>query len=469
MSAGVESEMQSNDFFHGVKVTLFVLILIFSIIERLSRTMNLLSIERDWLPTLAPPHHEDDGELSKFGLTELNAVIGRIDLICKLLSPIVASAFISAVGSIRIGILAVAALNAATWTAEIWSARLVWKLNGRLREPKQDASRDIDTIDDTMEADNLRSPEHERIEADGARPALHQLRQIRRSLYAVISAVRVWLLDYYQNLTIYFSHAVWIPSMALSILHFSVLNYSATLTVYLLNSGFSLNIITIAKALSAISEIASTFFTPWGVRIFGAAWAATRRDRSLDDTSASTTLLSDTEQRSADDDLDDGSTEDKDDSAAFVPETDMGVALLGFLGLAQMGICLLPALGALWSLSSAGPPLQATAPSTLIIVILLLTIPLSRFGRWTNHLATQQLTQTLVPAPQRSAFAGAETGFVSLFGLGHWVVTAVWNQRGQFRWLALGSVGSVAMSVAAYGVWLRRMAGEGDGRERGRR
>jgi hypothetical protein len=63
------------------------------------------------------------------------------------------------------------------------------------------------------------------------------------------------------------------------------------------------------------------------------------------------------------------------------------------------------------------------------------TIPFSRFGRWTNHLTTQQLTQTLVPANHRSAFAGAEMGLVSLFGLGHWVVTALWNQHGQFRWL----------------------------------
>lgn len=96
-------------------------------------------------------------------------------------------------------------------------------------------------------------------------------------------------------------------------------------------------------------------------------------------------------------------------------------------------------------------------------MVLLTTIPLSRFGRWTNHLATQQLTQTLVPATHRSAFAGAEMGFVSLFGLGHWVITAIWSAHGQFRWLALGSVAAVGSSVAIYALWLKRV-----GKEKGR-
>jgi solute carrier family 40 (iron-regulated transporter), member 1 len=453
-----DPEIQSNDFFYEIKVILFVFVLIFSVVERLSRVMNLLSIERDWLPTLSPPHHEDEGEPSKFGLTELNAVVSRIDLICKLLSPIALSAFVSAVGSMRIGILAVLALNAATWMAEIWSARLVWKMNGRIRELKQSNHEDVNPINDSTEADNPRTR--------GFKRSLHQLLYgICWIPYTLVSAVQTWLLDYRQNISIYFSYAVWVPSMALSILHFSVLNYSATLTVYLLNSGFSLNFITTAKALCAISEIACTFFMPWGVRKFGAAWVATHPGPSLDSDDVNTRLLANAEQEHPIDDGEDNADKDKDD-AVFVPETDMGVALIGFLGLAQMEICLLPALVALWSLSSTTDSAQVTRPSTLIMVTLLLTIPVSRFGRWANNLATRQLTQTLVPALQRSSFAGAETGFVSLFGLGHWVVTAAWNQRLQFHWLALSSVVSVGLSAAAYAVWLRREVREGSRRER---
>jgi hypothetical protein len=45
--------------------------------------------------------------------------------------------------------------------------------------------------------------------------------------------------------------------------------------------------------------------------------------------------------------------------------------------------------------------------------------------------------------------------FVSLFGLGHWVITAIWSKHEQFRWLALGSVAAVGCSVGIYAWWLR--------------
>ena len=453
-----EPEIWSRDFPHGVKITLFVVALIFGVFEHLSRTMNTLSIERDWLPTLAPPHDVE----SEYGLAELNAGIGRIDLICKLFSPIFFSTFISVLGSTRIGILGVLALNCGTWTLEIWSARRLWKMNGRVREPKQSASENIST----GETDSL-------ITREGGQAQIHRVWPNFRQFFrrnghfpcAAFSAPRIWLLDYYQNLTIFFSHPVWIPSMALSVVHFSVLNYSATLTVYLLNSGFSLNMISVAKMLSGVCEISSTFFTPWAVRRMGATLVARHPGRLLDNASVNTPLFANLEQERINDHQENIAAEDKED-AVFIPETDMGVAMLGFFGLAQMEIFLLPALGALWFLSSyANGPSQAIAPSTIITTVLVLTISFSRFGRWTNHLATRQLTQTLVPAAHRSGFAGAEAGFVSLFELGHWVATAVWNQRGQFRWHAISSVLGVAVSTAAYGVWLRRVVREGRTRQ----
>ena len=96
----------------SLKIELFAIVLFLSIVERLSRTANLLSIERDWIPAMAAPIPMLDGESSKNGLTELNAVISRIDLICKLLSPIAFSAFTTAVGSVRVVIVSLLILNA---------------------------------------------------------------------------------------------------------------------------------------------------------------------------------------------------------------------------------------------------------------------------------------------------------------------------------------------------------------------
>ena len=69
------------------------------------------------------------------------------------------------------------------------------------------------------------------------------------------------------GLQYYLSNPVWIPSLCAAVPHASVLTYSGTLITYLLNLGFSLNIVTIARFTGAVFEIASTFVYPWAVRV----------------------------------------------------------------------------------------------------------------------------------------------------------------------------------------------------------
>ena len=60
-------------------------------------------------------------------------------------------------------------------------------------------------------------------------------------------------------------------------------------------------------------------------------------------------------------------------------------------------------------------------------------------------------------------FAGTETSFASLFGLGHWVITAIWSKHEDFKWVACGSLLVVAGSTCLYGFWLRRRSRVGLG------
>jgi solute carrier family 40 (iron-regulated transporter), member 1 len=321
----------------GLKNSLFVLVLFLSVVERLSRTANLFSIERDWVPAMATSDllSKTDEPPPKFGLTELNAVMSRIDLVCKLISPIVMSTFISVVGSVKIGILAVIILNGLTWSAEIWSARYVWKSSDRLQ-----ASKLLDTegegLDEIDEASDIYTGCFNKSTLDTSGPWWQRSSQrVCEVFQTTKSGITTWVQDYAVNLHIYFGHAVWLPSMALSILHFSVLNYSATLTTYLNQSaGFSWNLLTAAKALSAVAEIGSTFFTPWGVRRTGKMWA--RREHATSGSGVapssneeSERLLSEREQDSR-----------ENGESAFAPQADMGVAVLGFWSLVQMLVSL---------------------------------------------------------------------------------------------------------------------------------
>lgn len=69
-------------------------------------------------------------------LAELNAVMRRIDLICKLISPVFISAIVLWVSSVRATILILAGMNCASIGIEWFAARRVWMGCERLQSPK---------------------------------------------------------------------------------------------------------------------------------------------------------------------------------------------------------------------------------------------------------------------------------------------------------------------------------------------
>ena len=85
--------------------------------------------------------------------------------------------------------------------------------------------------------------------------------------------------------------------------------------------------------------------------------------------------------------------------------------------------------------------------------ILFFCLASSRLGHGMFSLSTQQLAQSRLPPDQRSSFAGTETAFISTFGLGHSLGTAIWSKPAEFGWLAFGSWIMVASSAAIYLWW----------------
>lgn len=66
----------------------------------------------------------------------------------------------------------------------------------------------------------------------------------------------------------FFSIPMWPASISLALLQITVLAYSATMITYLLQTGFSISIITVGRASGAITGLASTVITPWLVGMF---------------------------------------------------------------------------------------------------------------------------------------------------------------------------------------------------------
>lgn len=122
----------------------------------------------------------------------------------------------------------------------------------------------------------------------------------------------------------------------------------------------------------------------------------------------------------------------------------------------------IPTIPAIWQLSKTIPQSSAATAGeesiwhvhSYAITCILLFISASRLGRWTNVMSTQQLAQSCVQPDQRSTFGGTEAGLASMFGLGHWGVTAVWSSHSDFKWAACGSLLVVAGSTCLHAFWL---------------
>lgn len=221
-----------NDPLKGI---IFAVAVTFGIIERLSASGNLISMERDWVVTVAGPTGHP------YDLTNLNAVMRRIDLVCKLISPILISIVISATGSVRIGVLYTGFTSLISIPIELISAKRVWNGSRVLQ-----ASKPVPVSAPTQDPTAGEGETETRSE-----PWPSRIRQ------------------YFKGLELYFTSPAWIPSFALAMLHFNMLTWRATFITYLINIGYSLNVITVARAIGSIFEISSTVITPRGIVYLG--------------------------------------------------------------------------------------------------------------------------------------------------------------------------------------------------------
>lgn len=229
------TESPFSNFQKGI---LFGIILLLDMIHDLSAIGNRLSLERDWVPVLVGPITPG----IKYGLTDVNAVMTRIDLACKLVAPSLLPVIISALNSRTAWVSALAVLTAVFWALEVWCARIIASENSELDVPK------IPSHDSATEEDLAIEDRYNHL-----KPGLQSLPQ---KMYFILYQ------DPVVRLRHYFSIPMWPASIASALLQLTVLAYSATLITYLLEIGFSLSSITIARASGAIMALSSTVITP---------------------------------------------------------------------------------------------------------------------------------------------------------------------------------------------------------------
>ena len=304
---------------NGLKNGLFAIVLVLGIAERMSRMANLFSIERDWIPTIAYPWGEK-GEMDAYDLTYLNAAMSRIDLICKLGSPIVTTGILSSRTPTAV-LAALLMFNCLSWFIEVWTARKAYENYPALQKPK---------VVKAALADSSKAISGEALLDQPKLPS--RLWTFWRAIRKGCMEIRAWVLSVYSAVLEYFDTEIWIPSLATSSLHFSIVNFSSTFNVFLLHAGFSLTFITVGEIFSAVFEFSSTIVFP----LFVSLLSSGQHNIPIlsNDPSSGTPMLplgSDEDETAS---LHEGKEDDY--SRASVS---LGVSRLGALALWQMILC----------------------------------------------------------------------------------------------------------------------------------
>jgi len=217
----------------AINYALFVGLIVLACIEKMCIIMNTIAVERDWVVVIAD---NNEGLLQ-----EMNAQMRRIDLFCKLVSPL-AIAILDGLSS-KIAIISTLALNSTAVIAEYFLIAWVYRRTPALSKPtEQHTAEPLPTED--------RGP--------CCAPFDDMLKNI------LIQAR-----SYTQ------SHA-FLPSLSLSMLYLTVLSFSGQMITYLFAIEYprltSIHI-GIVRTIATLLEISSTFIAPALVNHIGAVRA----------------------------------------------------------------------------------------------------------------------------------------------------------------------------------------------------
>lgn len=197
---------------------------------RLSDVCRSVAIERDWLSCIC---HDSSADL-----TCLNTWIRRIDLSCKLVTPLLVTLLSSTIGPLKT-MTALASLSVAgfffelAWIHRVWSAfPILAEINQRARQNSED---------------------------EGVELRVGQASSARQ--------LWCWLRDGCTQFSMAWISFVKLPifpsSLAISLLYFTVLSFDGSMIVWLKTQAYSDGTISGVRGLGVLTGLMGTFLMPW--------------------------------------------------------------------------------------------------------------------------------------------------------------------------------------------------------------
>ncbi|KAL7265635.1 hypothetical protein ACSBR1_003426 [Camellia fascicularis] len=229
-----------------VFVSLVLVINLSGALGMLSTVAGTILIEREWVVVISEGHAPEY-------LTQMNSVIRRIDLICKLFAPVVTGFIISFV-SLKAAALALSIWNTLSVCLQYWLLMSVYNGIPSLSERNQKrVTRQLPMPEESPSPSQEQRSFLSNTENGSELSKTNGKRTISKwfSKSPYISAWRVYL-----------QQDVVLPGVALALLYFTVLSFGTLMTATLEWEGIPAYVIGIARGVSATIGIGATFLYP---------------------------------------------------------------------------------------------------------------------------------------------------------------------------------------------------------------
>ncbi|CAO3570518.1 unnamed protein product [Mortierella alpina] len=225
--------------------SVFTLLILINGVLKLSALGWSISIERDWIVALCRSDSEQ--------LTRINVAMKRIDLVCKLISPLVFAALLAQVDAAYCS-LAMATWCMCTFCMELYLVRRIWAKSPVLWEPRS---------------------RHSQLSVTNASKSDGRRRGSASDLFATRSpSVFTKVVSSFQEYT---HHIVFLASLSYAIIYINMMSVSGTMIGYLQWRGFTAGSIALLKGVCTASELVGTIAMPILVRyvglVRGGAWS----------------------------------------------------------------------------------------------------------------------------------------------------------------------------------------------------
>lgn len=228
--------------------TMFILLVVVTNISGavgvLSTLAGTILIEREWVVVIS------NGQSPEV-LTEMNSMIRRIDLICKLFAPVFTGFVISFV-SLEASAMVLALWNVISVWFEYWLLTSVYCGIPALSESSQRKHIPTNSLEN---ASVLEENESSTCLEEGN--LILETSDWRKQITGRLSK-----LPYFDAWIVYAKQEIVLPGVALSFLYFTVLSFGTLMTATLEWKGIPAYVIGIARGVSAIVGIAATILYP---------------------------------------------------------------------------------------------------------------------------------------------------------------------------------------------------------------